>query len=116
MVGRKNVALKECNVMPLSTGTSPVDEVQRSGPRNLEERVQYLERMEEQHSRLLVLKAKSDEEMFKDVTELRCNQQVLEGKVGYCMQLLEDSDSAGPMEGEEDGSQSASDHEVDDDC
>ncbi len=55
--------------------------------------MQFLENQEDQHSRLLFLKARSDAEMMDDLKSLRYDNKVLEGKVGYCLELLTDSES-----------------------
>ena len=70
--------------------------------------MQFLEKQEDQHSRLLFLKARSDAEMMDDLKGLREENKVLEGKVGYCMQLLTDSESCFEEDEEEQKELSAS--------
>merc|ERR1712048_499939 len=73
-----------------------------SSHKTVEDRLQFLEQVEHDHSRLLTLKAKADSEMYDELKSMRNDMQEMQGKIGYCLQCLEsDSDTDEEDESEE---------------
>ena len=58
----------------------------------INKRLKRLEHYEEEHSRLLVLKAKADGKMCDDFGKLKEEVAIISGKVDYCLRELEDSE------------------------
>lgn len=68
-----------------------------------EQRIEFLEEMEAKHSKLITLKAKADTELYQDIENMKESIKVLEGKVEYCVQTLDDTESESPGDSEHDG-------------
>ena len=67
---------------------------------DLSGRLSRLESIEEEHSWLLVMKGKADAETYEDINTMKEHMQIVDGKVSYCLTML-DSDSADEGEEEE---------------
>jgi len=76
--------------------------------------INFLERVEDEHSRLLIAQAKADAEMHSDIDVMKFNLAVLDGKVTYCMDMIDETftESDG-MEEEEEETPVVDDDEAD---
>ena len=70
---------------------------------SIETRISFLERVEDEHSCLLIAQAKADAEMHSDIDAMKSNFAVLDGKVTYCMDMIDETftESDGKEEEEE---------------
>eukprot|EP00747_Dinoflagellata_sp_TGD_P058653 gnl/TRDRNA2_/TRDRNA2_151218_c0_seq2.p1 gnl/TRDRNA2_/TRDRNA2_151218_c0~~gnl/TRDRNA2_/TRDRNA2_151218_c0_seq2.p1 ORF type:complete len:156 (-),score=23.24 gnl/TRDRNA2_/TRDRNA2_151218_c0_seq2:149-616(-) len=68
----------------------------------VEDRLQFLEQVEHDHSRLLTLKAKADSETYDELKSMKNDMHETHWKIGSCLQSLEsDGDTEEEDEGEE---------------
>jgi hypothetical protein len=86
-----------------STNSANLEPKTRPGS-DIESRIDFLEKMEIEHSRLLTLKGKADAELYTDIENMKQDIKVLPGKADYLIRAQEESDAESDAESD-DGSQ-----------